>query len=137
MSGSYVVCIVLQSLVTAYLTILIYHNYCSSLFVLDDSILVSTSQPARSDLTPHLEITLPMNGMYVYLNKHFSLFNIRLTSLHVCYICSKFASWSLPSASKPAIRISLAMQNIGYVNEQSVNFILGDSFGAALNGSLI
>ena len=47
--------------------------------------------------------------MQVHWNRHFSLFSFRLACLHLHYTCSKLASWSLPSKSKPAIRTLSAM----------------------------
>ena len=58
--------------------------------------------------TMHEMISL-IKGMLVHLNRHLSLLKFKLACLHILSTLSKVASWSLPSLSFPAIRMSSAV----------------------------
>ena len=54
----------------------------------------------------------PKNGTDVHLKWHLSLFNFKLTCLHLCITLHPVSSWSLPSASYLTTNISSAILNI-------------------------
>ena len=53
----------------------------------------------------------PKKGILVHLKWHLSLSSFRLTFLHIFNSLSTVSSWSLPSSSNPASKISSAMPN--------------------------
>ena len=64
-----------------------------------------------SGLAPYWEIISLMKGMLLHLRRHLSLLSFRLTCLHILSTLSNVMDWSLPSSSKPAIRISSVIPN--------------------------
>ena len=84
-------------------------NAWSSLLLLSDGMPIRILIFCGYGCIPFLDITSPKNGMDIHLKWHLSLFNFRLTSLHLCSTLYTVSSWSLPFSSKPTTRIPSAM----------------------------
>ena len=85
---------------------------------------------------PLLDITPPKKGMDVDLKWYFSLFNLRLTSLHLCSTLHTIALWSVPS-SYPFTNISSAIPKTFGMSLNSLSILHWNisPTGAAPSGS--
>ena len=83
--------------------------------------------------TPYHDIISPKNGTDVHLKWHLSLFNFKLTYLHLCTTLHTVLSWSLPSASYPTTNNIISnTEYIGQIFKYFINLPLDISPAGAV-----